>query len=240
MTSNFRNENYIPDLCEIVATETQGGSEFVLPLNVEVQFGHASIDTEGVSISYAIKKACLKVDVQNGEIVRRTKFANDQKPHSVQLSIAHDAEVKSEGNVSVKGMFGWAAEGVSAQLGGGVDQRKAVHKSQQEAFTEIFERVQSLPGGRWEIQEVRGKYLRGRYLGVENVCDLEIDRDGGLVAIDVSFCVSDLVILNCARITKKGPVPINDKAVRSVIDALVKKDLRRIGAEFVISHAALE
>lgn len=237
--TEFAIRNHEPELCELDVSETQGGDESLIPLNIEVTFGPAQIHTDRVSIKFAITKAIVRVNVENGEIARKTKFGNNQRENVVNVGKEFGAELGVGSEQERTGSLGLFGGGVRAGVGTRAQARRAARKSQTEIFDQKLERVLALPDGKWQVQEVRGSCLMGRYLGDENICDLQIDREFGMVHVEVFFDINDLIVLSCVDATGGTARPINDAQVRAVSEALVKRDLRRTGSEFTVSDASI-
>jgi hypothetical protein len=235
----FQMRNHEPDLCELAVSETQGGDETLVPLNVEATFGPANIHTDRVSIRFAIRKAFIKISVENGEISRKTKLANSQRENVVRVETEHSATTDASSEKELNGSLGLFGGGLRAGIGTRANARRAASKAQIETFEQHVERILALPGGKWQIQEVRSRYLIGRYLGDENICDLQIDRDNGLIQVEAYFDINDLVVLDCVDSSGGKSRPISDAQVRAVAEALVKRDLRKNGSEFTISDASI-
>ncbi|WBQ11463.1 hypothetical protein L2D01_06695 [Hyphomonadaceae bacterium ML37] len=239
---NFLSENAVPELAELSATESQGGQDDLIPLNVELLFGPAQIITERSVFRIALKKAYIRIISAGGTIVSSSRYANDQKQQVVEVETTDTAALQKGSDFSVQGTLALPApaQPLPASISSNFGSKRIARRQTEENYRKIIERVRALPGSRWIIQETRGGFLEGRYLGVDNICDIKCDRDLVDLEITLFFDVKDITIIGCHKVTGSTPKPINDKSIIAVSEALIKQALARNGAEITISEARID
>jgi len=163
----------------------QGGdAENGLWLNAELIFGCEPIGDDEVNLRLGVKAGFLKLDLEGCTAVLQTLYAMLDQPASIARETReeerrHDT-LKAEGGVGGKLKAGAAGVAGEASLGAAAAKGRTHERtvtSTLEGKTET--RKVTVRGTRsapaWEIAEVDGKRLDGRYLGQENLCQLAAD-----------------------------------------------------------------
>jgi hypothetical protein len=179
--------NPLPICAGLELSAPQGGDdEKGLWLNAELIFGCEPITDQEVSLRLGVKAGFLKLDLEGCAAVLQTLYAMLDQPASIARETReeerkHDT-LQAQGGAGVELLAD--PEGVSgkakANIGGS---RGRTHErtvtSTLEGKTETRKvtarGTRSAPA--WEIAEVDGKRLDGRYLGQENLCQLAADQD---------------------------------------------------------------
>ena len=179
--------NPLPICAGLELSTPQGGDdEKGLWLNAELIFGSEPIADEEVSLRLGVKAGFLKLDLEGCTAVLQTLYAMLDQPASIAREVReeerrHDT-LKAEGGASGKLQAGPAGVGGEASLSAGGSRGRTHERtvtSTLEGKTET--RKVTARGTRsapvWEIAEVAGQRLDGRYLGQENLCQLATDQE---------------------------------------------------------------
>ena len=179
-----------------LSTPQGGGAENGLWLNDELIFGCEPIGDEEVNLRLGVKAGFLRLDLEGCTAVLQTLYAMLDQPASIEREVReeerrHDT-LKAEGGASGKVQAGAAGVGGEASLGAGGSRGRTHERtvtSTLEGKTETRKvtarGTRSAPA--WEINEVAGQRLDGRYLGQENLCQLAAHQEQQDLSVTARF-----------------------------------------------------
>lgn len=156
-------------------------------LNAELIFGQQPLSGQGVSFSLGVKTGFLRLKLDGCEVVPGTRFAVRDQPATVQREVKREETesdtIKAEGSAAAK--LGFGAKGIAgdAEIGGGASgsRAKARTTSYRQEGIEKTHKVTARGTSTepsWEIRDPESPTLDGRYLGLENLCEVASKGEG--------------------------------------------------------------
>jgi hypothetical protein len=182
-----RHWNVFPECVGLELSAPQGGGQ-AFGLNAELIFGQQPLSGQGVSFRLGIKTGFLRVELKSCEIVSGTRFAVLDQPATAEQSVKKEEtastsiEAKGSGRaklgLGMKGLQGVA--GLDAAASGARANKRTVNYTQEgtEQIHKVTARgTNSEPS--WEIRDSDNPILDGRYLGLENLCEIAPEEEDG-------------------------------------------------------------
>jgi hypothetical protein len=158
-----------------------GGSGEAFGLNAELIFGQQPLSGQGVSFRLGVKTGFLRVELEGCAIAAGTRFAMRDQPATVERTVKKEetesATLKAEGSaggklgLGPKGVRGEAEVGGKAAGGRSKEQKASyTHEGTEEIHKVTARGTNTEPS--WEIRDPDNPILDGRYLGLENLCEV--------------------------------------------------------------------
>jgi hypothetical protein len=177
-----RHWNAFPECAGLELSAPQGGgSGKPFGLNAELIFGQQPLSGQGVSFRLGVKTGFLRMELEGSAIVPGTRLAMRDQPATVQRKVKKEgtesATLKAEGSAGgklgiwVKGVRGEAEIGGKAAGGRSKEQKSSyTHEGTEEIHKVTARGTNTEPS--WEIRDPDNPILDGRYLGLENLCEV--------------------------------------------------------------------
>ena len=157
----------------------------------ELRFGEQRIADARISLMIQLRRACLRISLANARIMPGSRIGEELESVELEETETDSQSLEHEGGWS--GKIG--TDSASASLSGKGKSSENEGHGRKISRTLNNQRVRSLaPGNRWELYPVNEPALRGRYVGDDTLCVLELDELEGSVDLTVSAYKQDFEI----------------------------------------------
>ncbi len=199
-----RHSNAFPECAGLELSAPQGGgSGEAFGLNAELIFGQQPLAGEGVSFRLGVKTGFLRVELEGCAIVAGTRFAMRDQPATVERKVKKEetesATLKAEGSaggklgIGAKGVRGEAEIGGKAAGGRSKEQKASyTHEGMEDIHKVTARGTNTEPS--WEIRDSDNPILDGRYLGLENLCEVMPPAEGYRIVAQFACRKRDLTL----------------------------------------------
>ena len=234
-----RHWNAFPECAGLELSAPQGsGQGGGFGLNAELIFGQQPLSGQGVSFRLGVKTGFMRVELEGCAVVPGTRFAMRDQPATVKREVKREETqtdtTKSDVSGAAKLGFGSKSMTGEAEIGAAASGSRANAQTtsyRQEGVEEIHKvtarGTNTEPS--WEISDPENPLLDGRYLGLENLCEVAPKGTRHQITAEFICRKRDLALTEIECLGWRQPWTTKEKLALVVVASELGKTLEELG-----------